>query len=96
MKNCYALKNQILPFFAKNEILLGTAPANLEIFNLIFIIVLKNIYAARCNDQKPNTYIIKYSIKQQFEAEKFNAKKSIAKLNRFNKKWEIIKNCFNV
>ena len=86
---------QIRVAFSREEILLGIAPINLEIFNLIFVIVLKNIYAARCNDQKPNIYIIKYSIKQQFDAEKLNANKSMARLNRFNKKWEIIKNCFN-
>ena len=80
--------------FSRSEIILGIAPEELNIFNLIFVIVQKYIYTSRCKEKNPNINVIKFLIKIQYEAEKFNASQNARKLYNFNKKWEMLQNCF--
>ena len=80
--------------FSRDELILGTAPSELEIFNLVFIIIQKHIYTSRCNKNNPNPNVIKFLLKRQFESEKLIANRNVRKLNHFNRKWEILKNCF--
>ena len=80
--------------FSRAEILLGGAPSVLNIFNLIFIIVLKYIYSCRCQEKPLNFFVIKYIIKNTYEIEKLLATES-NKLGQFLHKWDLIINCFS-
>ena len=80
--------------FTRTQILLGTAPDELQIFNLIFMIVTKYIHDCKCLDQTPNTYLLKYKIKQYFLAERLIAEQK-NKIISFNEKWDCLLNCFD-
>ena len=79
--------------FSKPEILLGGAPKELDIFNLIFMIGLKYIYYSKITDQKPIINLFKYILTQHYNAEKLIAQEN-NKLELFNNKWDLIDTCF--
>ena len=79
--------------FSRTEILLGTAPQELEIFNLIFMIVTRHIYDCKCLKTLPNIFLLKYKIKQYFLAEKLIAEQN-NKISSFRLKWDPIYECF--
>ena len=79
--------------FTIAEILLGGAPHDLQIFNLIFLLAKKYIYDCKCLKDKLNIFVFKYRVQQYFEAEKIIAFDT-NKIERFNSKWDLIKECF--
>ena len=79
--------------FSKFEIILSAANDDLKIFNLIFMIVRKQIYSIRCLKNKLNIFVIKYHLTQYYKAEKLIACKN-GNLTNFNSKWEIVQECF--
>ena len=81
--------------FTHDQILLGSAPMDLDIFNLIFLIVKRYIYVCKCLKTIPNKYAAIYKIKDNFITEeecfrifpnKFNINKAL--------KWEILRDLF--
>ena len=81
--------------FSKTEILLGVAPTELQIFNLIILIVQYYIYSCKYAEKLPIIQIAKYKIEQQYEAEKYNANQNRRRLLKFQHKWTIVQDCFN-
>ena len=80
--------------FTKSQILLGIAPEELQIFNLVFMIVTKYIHDCKCLDQMPNSFLLKYKIKQYMLAEKLIAEQN-DKLHDLFDKWELLLECFD-
>ena len=80
--------------FSRTEILLGVAPVDLEIFNLMFMIITKYIYDCRCLNTTPNIFLLKYKISQYYTAEKLIAEQNNS-LRKIVSKWEIVSNCFS-
>ena len=79
--------------FSRSEILLGNLPHELQIFNLVFMITIRYIYDCKCFNTNPNTYLLKYKIKQYFLAEKLIAEQN-NKIQAFRLKWDILYECF--
>ena len=55
--------------FSRGEIILNNSNDDLKIFNLIFMIVKKQIHTIRCLKTRPNFNSIKYHITQYYKAE---------------------------
>ena len=79
--------------FTIAEIILGWAPKELAIFNLVFLIAKKYIYDCKCINSKPNIYLFKYKLKSYYEAEKLIALEN-NRTEEFDLKWDSIKECF--
>ena len=80
--------------FNKTEILLGTLPTELFIFNLIFLLGIKYIYYSRSKETSPNVYLLKHILKDTYYVEKEAATGNSRKENLFNLKWELLHDCF--
>ena len=79
--------------FSRFEIMLNAANDDLKIFNLIFMIVKKQIYTIRCAKSNPHINVIKYHLNQYYKAEKQIAIRNHHE-SAFLHKWEIVQNCF--
>ena len=80
--------------FSRFEIILNAANDDLNIFNLIFMIVKKQLYSIRCAKSNLHINAIKYHIAQYYKAEKLIALKNNRE-TAFLHKWEIIQDCFS-
>ena len=78
--------------FSISEVILGGAPQDLNIFNLVFLIAKKYIYECKNLQQNLNIYLFKYKIRTYYQAEKLIAIES-NKSEAFNLKWDLIKEC---
>ena len=79
--------------FSRGEIILNNSNDDLKIFNLIFMIVKKQIHTIRCLKTRPNFNSIKYHITQYYKAEEKIALKN-NHLTHFLAKWDPVINCF--
>ena len=88
-------KNRINIDFKKEQVLLGTAPKELEIFNLVFLVGMKHIYYSRLKDKTPQITVFKYLLSLQYESQKLIASNCPKKLLTFRLFWVTIESCFN-
>ena len=90
------MKTNLRINFSKEQILLGLAPNELDIFNLIFLIVKRHIFACKCLEIRPNKYTAIYKIKDNYCTEQESIRLFPTKYN-INKstKWEILSDLFS-